>query len=419
MTTCPNCGAYLEPGSSYCVNCNYQLQETPQQKEPSPPAEGQNSLASGGGYTGAAGSLLMLVQNLMIVLGIAVILIAAGNALGDPGSAFDQAMFGTSMIFFSFFVDYIGLILIGIGLIALAVGLRKGVKGQRISSGTQNIGLFAGFMCIIWVILTVVWRIVYPQMIADSFDSMIEQAFSLDLAALDSFEAIYTGMQNMMYLWIGASIVLVVASFLFMYFLMRVRKEITYEGKLRSISWPIFTLINLAGTFLLASFILSALNLSLSLGSLVAGLVIKGLLIPFMALYVYFALTRKFLMMREPSSAPVFAYFPGQQIPGQPASPYADPAYAAQTQGQYEPQYEQTQYQTQQQPYYQQPVQPAPPPPQYQQQSPPPSPPPPPPATQEEPPRVTPTELTFTYCPSCNTKLVENTQFCPGCGRRT
>lgn len=355
----------------------------------------------------------------MIVLGIAVILIAAGNALGDPGSAFDQAMFGTSMIFFSFFVDYIGLILIGIGLIALAVGLRKGVKGQRISSGTQNIGLFAGFMCIIWVILTVVWRIVYPQMIADSFDSMIEQAFSLDLAALDSFEAIYTGMQNMMYLWIGASIVLVVASFLFMYFLMRVRKEITYEGKLRSISWPIFTLINLAGTFLLASFILSALNLSLSLGSLVAGLVIKGLLIPFMALYVYFALTRKFLMMREPSSAPVFAYFPGQQIPGQPASPYADPAYAAQTQGQYEPQYEQTQYQTQQQPYYQQPVQPAPPPPQYQQQSPPPSPPPPPPATQEEPPRVTPTELTFTYCPSCNTKLVENTQFCPGCGRRT
>lgn len=413
MSTCPNCGAYSEPGSTYCMNCNYQLQETPQQNEASSPAEEQNSLVSGGGYTGAAGSLIMLIQNLMIVLGIVGILIAAGNALGNPGGAFDQAMLSISIIFFSFFVDYVGLVLIGIGIIALAVGLRKGVKGQRISSGTQNIGLFAGFMCIIWVILTVVWRIVYPQMITESFNSMIEEAFSLDIAAIDSFEAVYSGMQNMMYLWIGASIVLVVASFLFMYFLMKVRKEITYQGKLRSITWPIFTLINLGGTFLLASFILSALNLSLALGSLVAGLVIKGLLIPVMALYVYFSLTRKFLMMREPSPLPEFTYYPGQQVPGQPAPTYQ--------QAQYQPQ---PQPQAYEQPYPQQQVQPAPPPPQYQQhplqaQQPPPPPPQPPPAPQEEPPRVAPTEHTFTYCPSCNTRLVENTQFCPGCGRRT
>ena len=388
MRKCPRCGSVVRPADRFCPSCSLQLPKG---------AHETNGMLSGGGSTAAVGSIIMFIQNLMIVLGLLIMIIAVGNALSDPGAAFDQAAAGASLVFFSFLVDYVGLLLIGIGLIALSVGLRKGLRGYKISSGTLSLGVIAGMLCITWVIITVVWRIVYPQMIADSFDSMIENAFSLDPDAIDDFEAMYGSMKGMMYAWIGASVVLVIASFMFTFFLMKVRKEVPYTKKIGSASWPIFTIINAVGTVLLATFILGALQLSLLLGNLLAGLVLKGLIVPFFALWVYYSLTRKFLKLREPAPAFAVPPTPPQPMPPQPVMP--SPGYATQ-------------------PTYQQPYAPA--------QQPPPPPPPPAPAQQPAPAPGPPAQPTVTgpatpvgiTCPRCNAQVQGGYKFCISCGER-
>ena len=320
MISCTRCGGAIQETDVTCPHCGAALAQ-----QAKGPAEA-SSTAKAGGAIGAAGSIAMFVQNLMIVIGLLLLVVSFGAVFSDPSAAFDQAFVGVILIMYSFYVDYLGLAIIGVGLVVISVGLRKVVSGK-----TMALGLTAGIMCILWVVLTYLWRVYYPGAMAESLSVLLEDIMGLSGTTAGTFDTIIDQVQGMMYTWIGASVLLIIASFVFAFFISGVGKDTNYPGKLRSYSWPIFTIVNGVGTILVATFVLGALNLSFNPVGLLAGLFIKGLVVPIIALYVYISLLRKFLKLGKvtehpapvayPAAPPAPAYYPPPPAAPAPAAP--------------------------------------------------------------------------------------------------
>ena len=325
MISCTRCGGAIQETDVSCPHCGAALaQQVKGVAEAS-------STAKAGGAIGAAGSIAMFVQNLMIVIGLLLLVVSIGVVFSDPSGAFDQAFVGVILIMYSFYVDYLGLAIIGVGLVVISVGLRKVVSGK-----TMALGLTAGIMCILWVVLTYLWRVYYPEAMAESLSVLLEDIMGLSGTTAGTFDTIIDQVQGMMYTWIGASVLLIIASFVFAFFISGVGKDTNYPGKLRSYSWPIFTIVNGVGTLLVATFVLGALNLNFNPTGLLAGLFIKGLVVPIIALYVYISLLRKFLKLGKvtehpapvayPAAPPAPAYYPPPPVaPAPPAAPEEAP----------------------------------------------------------------------------------------------
>jgi hypothetical protein len=262
----------------------------------------------------------MFVQNLMIVIGLLLLVAAIGVVFSDPGGAFSQAFAGANLIMYSFYVDYIGLAIIGVALVVISVGLKKVISGK-----TMALGLVAGILCLLWVILTYIWRIYFPGAMAESLEVLIEDIMGLSSSTPGTFDTIIGQIQGMMYTWIVASLMLMIASIVFAVFISGVGKETNYPGKLRSYSWPLFSITNLVGTILIATFVLGALNLSFNPVGLMAGAFVKGLVVPIIALYVYISLLRKFLKLGKVTEHPAPVAYP--TAPPAPAY-YAPPPVA-------------------------------------------------------------------------------------------
>jgi len=73
MPHCPRCAAYISHRDPFCSSCGLQLAAGAPQPATAEVSRGSNGLVSGGGSIAAVGSVLMLIQNLMIVLGLVII----------------------------------------------------------------------------------------------------------------------------------------------------------------------------------------------------------------------------------------------------------------------------------------------------------------------------------------------------------
>lgn len=187
----------------------------------------------------AAGSILVLIQNLLLLSGLAILVTS-------------RSLTGSYVFSFSLYLDLIGISLMGLGLLSLTFGEAVHESGASRPFWTPaRLGVMSGALCFVWVVFTVAWRIVGLGAIGASLDTasgLLPESEDSSSAASSLFVQIRT----VAAVWMLASLALAFSSMFFAFFL----KGRFGEGR-SSVAWPFFCILNAAATVFIGAVIIA------------------------------------------------------------------------------------------------------------------------------------------------------------------
>ncbi len=165
-----------------------------------PPMKTSNALVGGG--------VVFLIQNIMV---FATFLMIFMSAMGGGFNAGDASV--VEVFFFSFYIDIVAFILLGMALLIYRFGMDTTPAPEE-----QKPALVGGITLIVWAVFSLLWRVVFPRKAADSFVDL----FFNDGGSVSEF---------MLYIRL-TFLFAVINSFLFVVALYYLRKFFkTYESK--------------------------------------------------------------------------------------------------------------------------------------------------------------------------------------------
>jgi len=296
---CPVCLAAIGPDDRVCPSCNAMLVIDPRPSRP----EDENGwvlrhLAS---IMGRAGCAMMIAQCALILIAAAALIPQAIGFLNrTTGVTPTVDLEGVSpLILIAGSLDLVGLGLIAVASIVLGTGamfLRRRDPFTEaevmIPPVTAAFPMAAGLLVFLWVLLTAVWRILYPA----EFGMSAARALS-DFATGGTASAPPI-LGSMATLWIVATIALLAAAFCLRTFTRRLPSKIVSGRPMRPSSWLDYMLVNLVVTLGAALFPAGAIGYDTTGGP--AQIVFLSLLatkltfVPLLGAFAYWSLLTRF-----------------------------------------------------------------------------------------------------------------------------
>jgi hypothetical protein len=293
---CPRCLKPIGPFDSTCPACGALLIL---QKRPARPDEEQGwTLRLLASIMGRTGSGIMIAQNALVLI--------ASAALSPQGIAF---LSGTSRtadltsvsiaVLVAGTLDLVGLGLLAVALIILGAGsvfLRRRdpftEEEVMIPPTTAALPMAAGLFLILWLLVTSVWRVVYPTLLGSSAAQILA-----DFASNGALMAPPV-IGLMMGLWIVAAIALAVAALCLRLFVHRLPSKVVSPRPLKPSSWGDFAIFNLILTLGVATFPLGWIGYDSTGGpaqiAFLTFLATKLTVLPLLGLFAYWSLLRRF-----------------------------------------------------------------------------------------------------------------------------
>lgn len=227
----------------------------------------------------ASGSVLVLIQNVLLISGLAILLTEGSPIGGD-------------MFSFGLYLDLIGIFLIGFGLLSLTLGdSMHQPRASRPFWTPARLGAMSGALCLAWVVLTVAWRIVGMGIIRGTLDAAA--ALSPDSPELSAaMSSMFTQITAVTVIWMVASIALALASIFFAFFL-----KGRSGGERSSAAWPFFCILNAAATVFLASVIIALANGEVAFPTIATAAFLKLVTVPIFGVIAYASLSWKLLSL--------------------------------------------------------------------------------------------------------------------------
>lgn len=184
----------------------------------------------------ASGSVVVLVQNLLMLAAVSALVLSRGASGGQMFSA-------------SLRMDLVGIFLLGLGTLSLSLDGRAlrppGHAPSAPSRDPARIGIVSSSMCFLWVGLTLAWRVVGLGAIGSSLESASEMLSDSEYSS-EEISSLFSEVRAVAIIWMLGSIVLACSSLLLVRFLRRRFGEEVSGG----IAWPFFCVLNAAGTLL-------------------------------------------------------------------------------------------------------------------------------------------------------------------------
>ena len=235
----------------------------------------------------AVGAILMVIQNLLFLAGLA--LLVSGQVLAG------------ALVSSSLYLDFAGIALMGMGLLVFVSTSANAPADRKAIKSHTRLGVASSVLCLVWVGLTMVWRVLGLGGLANAIDTA--NAFSSDspefAAAVSS---LFTQVQIVMVVWITASVIFAFATILFAWYLHRIS-----NGETGSIAWPFFGVINAVATILVAGSIFALAGGEVVFAQIVTSLFLKIVIVPIFGIVAYASLPRKLLRLariREEATRP-------------------------------------------------------------------------------------------------------------------
>ena len=293
---CPACMGAIGPDDQVCPSCFAVL--IFEKKPTRPEQEAGWFLRHLSSIMGRVGCGVMIAQNLL-VLGISVALLPQAIAFLSGSTRNADLSAVAPVILVAGAIDLIGLGMIAVALIVLGAGaifLRRRdpftEEEVMIPPVTAAFPMAAGLAVFLYVLLTAVWRLVYPS-----------QVGTIAAAILASF----AGRGNsgspaiiapMMSLWIVASISLVAAAAALRMFWHRLPSKIVSARPMKPSSWLDFAIVNMIITIGVALFPLGAIGYDTTGGpaqiAFLTFLATKLTFIPVLGAFAYWSLQSRF-----------------------------------------------------------------------------------------------------------------------------
>ncbi len=225
-------------------------------------------------WMAASGAALVLIQNILLLTGLGLTI--SGNVVG------------ANVVSVSLYLDLVGLALVGIGLLSFTLHNPFLHKDESVPRSNARFGAAAGILCLLWIGLTVAWRIVGLRGLSSTATAASNLASgSEEFASLMS--ALFAQIHIVMVVWIAASITLAIASILLARFIERMT-----DGEVRIIAWPFFCLLSAVATVLLAGALIGLAGGEIDFSFLAMAAFLKLATVPFFGIVAYSLLLCKF-----------------------------------------------------------------------------------------------------------------------------
>ena len=204
------------------------------------------------------GALVLIIQNLLIFLGLV-------------------ALIPKNFIYYDFYIDIIGFIILGIGFILYAQ--------QKQALNTKGYFFRGGILILMWIILRIIWQIILGGNIL--FSNISNTSASSLTAYLPVFFTTVLANIAMLFAFIPAGIALGIASI----YIYRSKKNLGTKKNFDGVLFLAFGLINMI-TILIMGFSLFSVAMGVkSLGFLtLIALALKLVFIPFLAIITFIAM---------------------------------------------------------------------------------------------------------------------------------
>jgi len=317
----------IGPDDSVCPSCNALL--VVERKPTRPDEEKGWTLRHLASIMGRAGCVLAIAQCVTVLIGAAVLFGPAIAFLSGTNRNPDLSPVAT-LVTVAGTLDLIGLGLLAPALIVLGAGamlLRRRDPFTEaevmIPPVTAAFPMAAGLLVFLWVLLTAVWRILYPAEAAKSPAVMLT-----DFAITGTAPAL---LGVMMALWIVAAIALLAASVCLRLFVRRLPSKVFSPRPLKPSSWLDFTIFNLVITIGVAAFPLGWVGYDTVGGpaqiAFLTFLATKITVIPLIGAFAYWSLLTRFDAFGKLALlVPVMKATPQEAPAESPATPVDAPA---------------------------------------------------------------------------------------------
>ena len=287
---CPRCLKPIGPDDSVCPSCGAYLSL---QKKPARPDEEPGwTLRLLASIVGRVGCGLMIAQNALVLIGSAALAPQAADFLRGGARAVDLSAISV-LILVAGTLDFVGLGLLAVSLIVLGAGamlLRRRdpftEEEVMIPATTSALPMASGLFLILWILITAVWRLVYPSGLGQSAAQILAN-FAVSGGAASTLASMWG-------LWIVAAVALVAAAVFLRLFIRRLPSKVVAHRPLRPSSWLHFALFNLILTLGVAAFLLGwiAYDISGSYAQIafLTFLATKITVLPLLGLFAYWGL---------------------------------------------------------------------------------------------------------------------------------
>lgn len=293
---CPQCMAAIGPDDRMCPTCGAFLVL---ERRPARPEDEQGwflrHLAS---IMGRAGCAIMIAHGLLVIIASLAMTPQAFAFLGGTSRTVDLGGVAALIIIASS-IDLVGLGLIAVALIVLGTGamfLRRRDPFTEaevmVPAMTAAFAMAAGLMVFLSVLLTAVWRVIYPAEVGMSAAEILTR---FAVGGTGNTPAI---VGPMMTLWIVAAIALIAGAACLRLFRARLPAKIISGRPMRPSSWLDFAIFNFAITLGIALFPLGLVGYDTTGGAaqiaFLTLLATKLTFIPLLAAFAYWSLLTRF-----------------------------------------------------------------------------------------------------------------------------
>ena len=293
---CPQCMGAIGPDDRVCPSCFAVL--IFERKPTRPEEEAGWFLRHLASIMGRVGCGVMIAQNLLVLIASAALLPQAIAFLS--GTLRDADLSGVApIILVAGAIDLIGLGMIAVALIVLGAGaifLRRRdpftEEEVMIPPVTAAFPMAAGLAVFLYVLLTAVWRLVYPSQVGWTAAQILARF------AGRGFTGTPPIITSMMSLWIVASISLVVGAAALRMFWHRLPSKIVSARPMKPSSWLDFAVVNMLITFGIALFPLGVIGYDTTGGpaqiAFLTLLATKLTFVPVLGAFAYWSLMSRF-----------------------------------------------------------------------------------------------------------------------------
>ena len=293
---CPQCMGAIGPDDRVCPSCFAVL--IFERKPTRPEEEAGWFLRHLASIMGRVGCGVMIAQNLLVLIASAALLPQAIAFLS--GTLRDADLSGVApIILVAGAIDLIGLGMIAVALIVLGAGaifLRRRdpftEEEVMIPPVTAAFPMAAGLAVFLCVLLTAVWRLVYPSQVGTTAAEILARFAGTGNAGSPAIIA------PMMSLWIVASISLVAGAASLRMFWHRLPSKIVSARPMKPSSWLDFAIVNMLITIGVALFPLGAIGYDTNGGpaqiAFLTFLATKLTFVPVLGAFAYWSLLSRF-----------------------------------------------------------------------------------------------------------------------------